>query len=208
MSGGMASQQGHQSGYAFDNRGRAWLYKDNPERAIADFRKAVEINSNLLAGVIGTYYKFWMRANRAQTVGQLPNAPINADQLLDSWLVAKGVAKDARSAFVARFNQLIVSRPKWDERHKYEKLSHLSAPRFLRAVYADVIDENGRLTNEDVVRLSDPNLVRIVQGYINKRIRHASVEDQQSRIAAFLAPIHSAPVTMARSVYAWHSGSQ
>jgi hypothetical protein len=60
-------------------------------------------------------------------------------------------------------------RPKWDERAKYKDLANLTAPQFLRAVYPDVIGEKGRLTNEEVVRLSDPRLVRAVQSYVSVR---------------------------------------
>jgi hypothetical protein len=61
-------------------------------------------------------------------------------------------------------------RPKWDERTKYKDLANLTAPQFLRAVYPDLIDEKGQLTNEEAVRRSDPLLVRAIQGYINKRV--------------------------------------
>jgi hypothetical protein len=60
-------------------------------------------------------------------------------------------------------------RPQWDDRKNHKNLAHLSAPRFLKTVYADFIGEDGKLTNEEAIRLSDPVLVRMVQAYINKR---------------------------------------
>jgi len=111
-----------------------------------------------------------------QNEGNLPDAIRNIDQLLDDWLAAKGVAEHARPAFIVKINQIVspIRRPLWDERENYPHLRHLNAPRFLRAVYPDAIDANGRLTNEEIVRVSDSKLVQIVQGYINKRIERES----------------------------------
>jgi hypothetical protein len=122
------------------------------------------------------------RTGEQTVVGRLADA-LPPDVILDSWLAAKGVTEDERPFYIAKFNQLVVVRRKWVDREKYPELQHLSAPRFLRAVYADVIDAAGRLTNEEVVRLSDPKLVRIVQGYINKRVdRRLSLGDAEGLI--------------------------
>ena len=117
------------------------------------------------------------REEQSLQIGQqneetLRNALHNTDQLLNDWLAAKGVAEDARPAFVAKIIQIVcpISRPLWDDRASYPHLKHLNAPRFLKAVYPDAIDENGQLSNEEIVRLADRKLVQMVQGYINKRI--------------------------------------
>jgi hypothetical protein len=120
---------------------------------------------------------------KTTTAAKEVNNAKDIDKILDRWLAAKGVTEDQRPSYIAKFNQMVVVRPKWADRKKFERLRHLSAPRFLRAVYADVIDTDGRLTNEEVVRLSDPGLVRIVQGYITKRVeRRLSLGDAEGLI--------------------------
>jgi hypothetical protein len=59
-----------------------------------------------------------------------------------------------------------ITRPKWVDRSG--ELRKLSAPQFLRAVYPDAFT-NGKLVDEEVVRLSDKRLVQRVQQYLCKR---------------------------------------
>jgi hypothetical protein len=112
------------------------------------------------------------RDERSQQIGQqnernLPGA-VTLAQLLDSWLAAKGVAESERASYAAKINRIVASvgRPQWAERRLRPDLAHLSAPRFLRAVYPDALDAQGRLIDEELVRLSDPTLVGVVQAYI------------------------------------------
>jgi hypothetical protein len=106
------------------------------------------------------------------TIRPPDTARAEPSEILDRWLTAKGIAEDKRPDFAARINRLVDSdaRPQWLERRENKGLEHLNAPRFLRAIYPDAIDPNGRLVDEELVRLSDPNLVQAVQGYINQRI--------------------------------------
>jgi hypothetical protein len=90
------------------------------------------------------------------------------EEILDHWLAAKGIPDNERAAYAAKINRIVASvgRPQWAERRLRPDLAHLSAPRFLRAVYPDALDAQGRLIDEELVRLSDPTLVGVVQAYI------------------------------------------
>jgi len=110
------------------------------------------------------------RLHGEQIEGSLPNAP-GKNELLNAYLAAAGVPEDARPALSAKIRQMVapVRRVLWVDKADHEELKHLNAPRFLRTVYADLIDEQGRLTNDEEVRLADPKLVQVVQGYIAQR---------------------------------------
>jgi hypothetical protein len=92
----------------------------------------------------------------------------NDDQIVDA-LKKRGIPPDLCRQVAAALTVAARPRPKWDDRAKYGDLAHLNAPRFLKAVYPDLLDADGNLTNEDAVRLNDPTLVKMVQGYIYKR---------------------------------------
>jgi hypothetical protein len=81
----------------------------------------------------------------------------------------RGVDEKMRRQVAAALVLTDRRRTQWRDRAKHDDLAHLSAPRFLRAVYPDLLDADGSLTNEEAVRRSDPMLVQMVQGYINKR---------------------------------------
>lgn len=86
-----------------------------------------------------------------------------SDAIADCERVAMRARLRAKSEIVERSTR----RPSWAARSG--KLRELNAPTFLRAVYADLIDTDGRLLDEEVVRISDPRLVQAVQQYLCKR---------------------------------------
>jgi tetratricopeptide (TPR) repeat protein len=93
------------------------------------------------------------------------------EDFIQAGLIAKGVPESTRASVAAKIQNLVISRKRvpWDERYDHKELRHLTAPKFLKAVYPDALDASGRLSNEEIVRASDPKLVQIVQGYINTR---------------------------------------
>jgi hypothetical protein len=93
---------------------------------------------------------------------------ITNGEVLDT-LEKRGVGEKLRRQVAAALILADRRRPQWRDRRKYKDLAHLSAPRFLKAVYPDLLDADGNLKNEEAVRLSDSLLVQMVQGYINKR---------------------------------------
>jgi hypothetical protein len=103
--------------------------------------------------------------------GYLTDDALKADALLDAWLAAKGIAEDARPAAKAKINRIALasSRILWRDRKRHAALANLTAPQFLRKVYADLIDANGILIDQDAVRFSDAKLVSAVQSYVATR---------------------------------------
>lgn len=59
-------------------------------------------------------------------------------------------------------------RPLWDDRAKYPELAKLSAPQFLKQVWADQIGPDGMIEKESV-RQKDPKLMSNVEKYVAKR---------------------------------------
>ena len=59
-------------------------------------------------------------------------------------------------------------RPKWISRSS--ELKKLTAPKFLKMVYADLIKSDGVIVDEERIRRHDAKLVQVVQQYILKRI--------------------------------------
>jgi hypothetical protein len=57
-------------------------------------------------------------------------------------------------------------RPRWDERDRYPELANLSAPKFLKRVWADQFSADGSIARELV---SDKKLLRIVGVYVGNR---------------------------------------
>lgn len=90
--------------------------------------------------------------------------------VLTSWGVPKSLHREmaAEMERMARARANVARRPKWDERGKYAELKDLSAPKFLKQVYADVIASDGSI-NKKTVRDIDPKLMGIVEVYINSR---------------------------------------
>lgn len=95
---------------------------------------------------------------------------ISNDQIL-ALLSKRGVSVELCQRVAADLIAGKRPRPLWEDRHDHEELSHLNAPRFLKAVYSDLFDAEGILTNEEAVRLRDPSLVQVVQNYMNDRER-------------------------------------
>ena len=85
---------------------------------------------------------------------------------------AKAIANCERIAAKARLKAKAeiaakgITRPKWAKRSG--ELRKLSAPKFMRTVYPDAF-KNGKLIDEDLVRVSDWRLVQAVQQYVSKR---------------------------------------
>ena len=63
-----------------------------------------------------------------------------------------------------------VARPLWDDRAKYPKLANLSAPLFLKRVWADQIGADGTIEKE-FIRQNDRSLMGTVDNYITTRER-------------------------------------
>ncbi|MBR0966980.1 hypothetical protein JQ554_23300 [Bradyrhizobium diazoefficiens] len=61
-----------------------------------------------------------------------------------------------------------VDRPLWDERAKYPELTELSAPQFLKKVWADQFDALGAIESE-VVGAKDKSLLKAVNRYVGMR---------------------------------------
>ncbi|MDH6258437.1 hypothetical protein [Bradyrhizobium sp. BR13661] len=69
---------------------------------------------------------------------------------------------------IARARADAARRPKWDERGKYAELKDLSAPQFLKRVYADAITSDGSIEKQ-MVRDIDPKLMASVEVYLSNR---------------------------------------
>ena len=93
---------------------------------------------------------------------------------LHEYLHGRRVPESMRLALAAKIETLIDSelraatRPKWDERGKYAELKDLSAPLFLKRVYADEIAPDGTIKKE-TVRATDKTLMARVETYISNR---------------------------------------
>ena len=98
----------------------------------------------------------------------LLNKPFS--ELLTSWGVPKQMHLEmaAELEHIARARTKAALRPKWEERGKYAELKDLSAPQFLKRVYADEIGRGGSI-KKAVVRNTDPALMSIVEAYISGR---------------------------------------
>lgn len=133
----------------------------DPADRIAGYTRLIERNPTLSTAFVQRGEAYFAKGDYRRAI----------EDFIEATLIANGTPKAERLAIVTRTAHTIcpVSRPLWRDRSKHEQLSHLTAPRFLRAVYPDALDAEGRLINEDLVRLSDPELVRAVQGHINER---------------------------------------
>jgi hypothetical protein len=91
-------------------------------------------------------------------------------ELLTSWGVPKQMHLEmaAELEHIARARTKAALRPRWEERGKYAELKDLSAPQFLKRVYADEIGRGGSI-KKAVVRNTDPALMSIVEAYISGR---------------------------------------
>jgi hypothetical protein len=90
--------------------------------------------------------------------------------LLTSWGVPKQMHREmaVKLERTAREDAKAALRPKWEERGEYAELKDLSAPQFLKRVYADEIAHDGSI-KKAVVRSTDPALMSIVEAYISGR---------------------------------------
>lgn len=96
------------------------------------------------------------------------NRPLSA--LLTSWGVPKQMHLEmaVKLERTAREDAKAALRPKWEQRGKYAELKDLSAPQFLKRVYADEIARDGSI-KKATVRNTDPALMSIVEAYISGR---------------------------------------
>ena len=100
------------------------------------------------------------------------------------YLKAKNIPPEMWSDTAAEIERLIgkklsatVPRPLWDDRAKYPELANLSAPQFLKRVYADLIASDGTI-EKAVVRQKDSALMGRVDNYIATREkRHQDAGD-------------------------------
>jgi hypothetical protein len=93
--------------------------------------------------------------------------------VLTSWGVPEKdfEATAAELERVARARAIVATgarRPKWDERGKYAELKDLSAPKFLKQVYGDVIAPDGTV-NKKLIRDMDAKLMASVEVYLSAR---------------------------------------
>jgi cold shock CspA family protein len=91
------------------------------------------------------------------------------------YLKAKNVPPEMWSDTAAEIERLVgkklaaaVARPRWDDRAKYPELANLSAPLFLKRVWADQIGADGTIEKE-LVRQNDRSLMGTVDNYIAAR---------------------------------------
>lgn len=93
---------------------------------------------------------------------------------LRQYLETKNVPESIQPELAAEIDNLVaaklsaVLRPKWDERGKYAELKDLSAPAFLKRVYADEFGADGSI-RKAAIRKADPKLVGLVESYISER---------------------------------------
>jgi hypothetical protein len=92
--------------------------------------------------------------------------------ILTAWGIPESMHREtaAKLERIAKADAKAALRPKWDERGKYSELKDLSAPQFLKHVFADEIAPDGSIKKE-TVRESDPKLMSIVEAYISARER-------------------------------------
>lgn len=69
---------------------------------------------------------------------------------------------------MAKARANVAKRPKWDERGKYAELKDLSAAKFLKRVYADVIASDGSVKKQ-TIRDIDSKLMVAVEVYVHTR---------------------------------------
>src|SRR5580704_1887222 len=85
------------------------------------------------------------------------------------------IAAKARLKAKAKIVAEGITRPKWVDRSG--ELQKLNAPQFLRAVYPDAFID-GKIVDEDLVRVSDAKLVKAVQQYLcERKSRNVGVGD-------------------------------
>ena len=94
---------------------------------------------------------------------------------LEGYLKQKRVPRKLWPKAAAEMERLVrrllagnVDRPKWNNRRKHPELEHLSAPEFLKTVWADVIGPDGTIETE-IVRNDDVPLMNAVRDYLDNR---------------------------------------
>jgi hypothetical protein len=119
---------------------------------------------------------FWIQELFEQTKtgqpGEKDEGPMQRPlgKLLSSWGVPESEHPDyvAYLERVAKERLKAAQRPKWGERGKYAELKDLTAPLFLKRVYADEIAPDGTIKKE-AVRAVDKTLMARVENYISVR---------------------------------------
>jgi hypothetical protein len=94
---------------------------------------------------------------------------------LDALLASEGVARDARPALIAEMRRMVArvksQHPRWlGRKERGGELARLTAPLFLKRVYADKIAADGTV-HKDVIRALDSDLMDAVETYISTRAR-------------------------------------
>jgi hypothetical protein len=125
----------------------------------------------------------------------MPHEEISPEEGLKIFLLARGVPQEEIARTIANFEKVVVkaraeakarvaagdiTRPKWLTRSP--EFYKCNAPEFMRAVYSELFDQHGKLTDEEFVRASDPKLVQAVQQYICGRKRRKQNEGDAAGI--------------------------
>ncbi len=102
---------------------------------------------------------------------------VRLDDPLQQYLKDKNIPPALWSDTAAAIERLVgkklaaaVARPLWDDRAQYPALANLSAPEFLKRVWADQIGADGTIEKE-LVRQNDRSLMGKVDNYISTRHR-------------------------------------
>jgi hypothetical protein len=112
---------------------------------------------------------------RASGIPEKPKGQVS--ETLESYFKEKNLPPSMWPDTVAEIERLVnkklatnKTRPLWDERAEDRELADLSAPKFLKRVWADQIAPDGTLVKEDV-RAKDRSLMASVEAYIKGRKR-------------------------------------
>ena len=102
---------------------------------------------------------------------------ISGDEGIKLFLRDRGVADEHMGEAIAEAERLAIrakirSVPKWAERPN--GMRYLTAPGYLRSLYAFLFDKQGRLQHEDLVREHDSELIRLIQQYVSQRSRRGA----------------------------------
>jgi hypothetical protein len=141
-------------------------HKDSPQEII-NTTNSVDFKDISIAS-------FLYRDRGREKVEPNNNKDINVQEELDSLLAkAESIARDAQPEIAPEIHRLRMIRhggpPKWDDEKLPEELKGLSAPNFLKQVYAGFVVDNKIAKSS--VREFDQNLMDLVEGYISKRVR-------------------------------------
>jgi tetratricopeptide (TPR) repeat protein len=164
---------------AWNNRGAAYHARNQRNHAMVDFAKAITIDPILgesvkesLRGVSREFYDRLLLYIALFEGRRLPYER-KPNEFLKRYLASVGVVDFQRPQAMEEIRKVVglysKARVKWDDRHNSDDLKDLNAPLFLRKVYHDAFDRDGNLVDAELVRRSDPKLVKAVQQFIIKR---------------------------------------